>query len=425
MNTTQNANRYSQLQHQHAELIRQLESQNYIFAQDPKVITQTLTLSDKPAYDRLFIRANNIDSTGELMMALEQLFLYTNSSKRLLYGANFILAMAGTIGLLGSQLVNFFYILLALLGWHTLSLLFWCFGLINKNRPSLLMAWFEKLLIATPIRKAFERHASVQNAIISVLKTQLEPKKFWYFSHILHTAWLFALCGSMLGLFGLFLFQRYEFAWSSTLLSKQHFDMMIGILGFIPAKLGLALPTFENGQPAQFAWLIMTCLALYGILPRLLVWAICRHHTRSNFTIDTSLPYYDQLLKQFTQTIVDQDNYQPVINPHTAIITPAEQRIFAVFEYDYFKPECVNLNFFGVIDDQASIEQLLTVANQQSAQIWLAISTHRPPDRGAMRKIKRLQAHHLGVVAMLSDGTHYNNWQSALDEQNIAIAPHA
>lgn len=413
------AQAYEQIQHQHVELVRQLEMQNYIFAQDPKVITETLLLAKESAYDRLFVRANKIDSTGELMTALEQLFLYINSSKRLIYALHFVLAMAGVIALLGSQMLNFFYVLLALLGWHSLSLLFWCVQIFGKNRPSLLMAWLQKLLMLSPVRRAFDRNQSVQNAVMTVLKQQISPVQFWYFSHIVHTAWLFALLGSMVGLFGLFLFQRYEFSWSSTLLSKQHFDMMIGILGFIPAKLGLVLPKFGQSQPAQFAWLIMACLALYGVLPRLLAWAVCAYRKRVDFTIDVSLPYYDQLLKKFGQTVIDQDDYQPNIIKSQTMVTLSENRIFADFEYA--GTAVTDERYFGVVDDGESIDRLLNLSNQNQAQIQLAISTHRPPDRGVMRKIKRLQASNQGLVALLSHGTHQDTWHLMLVEQGVMV----
>lgn len=58
--------------HQHLEVIRRLEAQNYIFTQDPKIITEAVKLENGTAFDKLFIRAQKIDSDARIMQRYYQ-----------------------------------------------------------------------------------------------------------------------------------------------------------------------------------------------------------------------------------------------------------------------------------------------------------------------------------------------------------------
>ena len=52
--------------HQHLEVIRRLEAQNYIFTQDPKIITEAVKLENGTAFDKLFIRAQKLTAMHAL-----------------------------------------------------------------------------------------------------------------------------------------------------------------------------------------------------------------------------------------------------------------------------------------------------------------------------------------------------------------------
>lgn len=413
---------YTQRQHQHVELIRQLEQQNFIFAQNPKLITETLKTGDESAYDKLFLRAVKIDSTGELMDALENSQLYIRTAVRMLYMGYFLFALLGVAGLLSSQVVNFFYVLIALLGWHTLSLVFWLISL-GRRRPSLFGLLLEKSTLRTPIAKAFGQNTS-QQAAIAVIEQSIAQKKKWHIAKVMHGAWLFGLLGSLLGLLGLFLFKRYDFVWGSTLLQKHHFEMMVQILGFLPKQFGLTLPDLNNpkAHAATFAWLIIASIGLYGIFPRLLAYLISHLRANGNFTIDTNLPYYQELLNKFSKQVIDQDDYQPSKPISKQTQTLSDRLIGANFEYPNSTPtKYVALEQFGVVDDADDIAKLLALAASVQAQIYLGVSTHRPPDRGSLRKIDQLANNPQGLAVELIGLEHLVAWQTALIERNIII----
>lgn len=416
----------STLAHQRLEMIAQLESQQFIFAQDPKPITDALKFDTTPAYDRLFIRAEKIDSNHKLLDALTTTQDAIGASVRLIYGVYFVLGLLGVAGVLGAGVVNFFYIIIALLGWHTLSILWWFVGLI-RPKNSLFERAIERITIHNPIYKHLTHdNDSVHKAALAVMIKTIAPVRRWYLSARLHGAWLAGLFGSLLGLLGLFLFRRYGFGFESTLLDDTHFYQLLGVIGYIPAKLGLTLPTATDSTPAQFAYLVMACIVLYGIVPRALAYAFCQARAKLSFTIDTGAPYYAKLLDQFRQSVIDTDDYQaspildtqPIQYPrHTALIKAALERADSA---NQMTAQC--LQDIGVIDSKDEILAAVALCNRKQTQLYLGIDTSTPPDRGILRKIKLLQAIDLGfIVRFIGKDTHLTAWQAVMQENGILV----
>ena len=413
--------------HQHLEVIRRLEAQNYIFTQDPKIITEAVKLENGTAFDKLFIRAQKIDSDARIMAVLSDTQHSILSIIRLIYLLYFIVAVIGVASLLGTQAINFFYLMVALLGWHTLSLVWWLISLAFLHRPSMLSGVVEHITLKNKLlEKLSARDKNIQKVCFSVLNDTMKPIKRWQIASILHGAWLFGLMGSILGMLGLFLFKSYSFHWESTLLTEHHFDRLITIIGYIPSQLGIVLPNASSQTPAQFAILAMTSFIIYAILPRLAVYLYSRIKARQQFHIDTKAPYYANLMNFYRQTIINADDYQ---SPKPATITPillSDRLVIATLEKPYHHPIPINaIKDFGVIDTHEQIKTLLADALSLSAQIYLIINTNTAPDRGIVRKVERLTSHQFGIIAMLvGEQIHDDAWKVVLNERRIPIFHH-
>lgn len=413
--------------HQHLEVIRRLEAKNYIFTQDPKIITEAVKLENGTAFDKLFIRAQKIDSDARIMAVLSDTQHSILSVIRLIYLLYFIVAVIGVASLLGTQAINFFYLMVALLGWHTLSLVWWLISLAFLHRPSMLSGVVEYITLKNKLlEKLSARDKNIQKVCFSVLNDTMKPIKRWQIASILHGAWLFGLMGSILGMLGLFLFKSYSFHWESTLLTEHHFDRLITIIGYIPSQLGIVLPNASSQTPAQFAILAMTSFIIYAILPRLAVYLYSRIKARQQFHIDTKAPYYANLMNFYRQTIINADDYQ---SPKPATITPillSDRLVIATLEKPYHHPIPINaIKDFGVIDTHEQIKTLLADALSLSAQIYLIINTDTAPDRGIVRKVERLTSYQFGIIAMLvGEQIHDDAWKVVLNERRIPIFHH-
>lgn len=413
--------------HQHLEVIRRLEAQNYIFTQDPKIITEAVKLENSTAFDKLFIRAQKIDSDARIMAVLSDTQHSILSVIRLIYLLYFIVAVIGVASLLGTQAINFFYLMVALLGWHTLSLVWWLISLAFLHHPSMLSGVVEHITLKNKLlEKLSARDKNIQKVCFSVLNDTMKPIKRWQIASILHGAWLFGLMGSILGMLGLFLFKSYSFHWESTLLTEHHFDRLITIIGYIPSQLGIVLPNASSQTPAQFAILAMTSFIIYAILPRLAAYLYSRIKARQQFHIDTKAPYYANLMNFYRQTIINADDYQ---SPKPATITPillSDRLVIATLEKPYHHPIPINaIKDFGVIDTHEQIKTLLADALSLSAQIYLIINTDTAPDRGIVRKVERLTSHQFGIIAMLvGEQIHDDAWKVVLNERRIPIFNH-
>lgn len=413
--------------HQHLEVIRRLEAQNYIFTQDPKIITEAVKLENGTAFDKLFIRAQKIDSDARIMAVLSDTQHSILSVIRLIYLLYFIVAVIGVASLLGTQAINFFYLMVALLGWHTLSLVWWLISLAFLHRPSMLSGVVEYITLKNKLlEKLSARDKNIQKVCFSVLNDTIKPIKRWQIASISHGAWLFGLMGSILGMLCSFLFKSYSFHWESTLLTEHHFDRLITIIGYIPSQLGIVLPNASSQTPAQFAILVMTSFIIYAILPRLAAYLYSRIKARQQFHIDTKAPYYANLMNFYRQTIINADDYQ---SPKPATITPillSDRLVIATLEKPYHHPIPINaIKDFGVIDTHEQIKTLLADALSLSAQIYLIINTDTAPDRGIVRKVERLTSHQFGIIAMLvGEQIHDDAWKVVLNERRIPIFHH-
>lgn len=154
-----NAHEIDPATHKQLDLVRRLEKSGFIFATDPKVATDLARSSDGTPTDKLIYRATLMDSQGDLQTALHKGDFLVKGVGRLYAGISFVAGFVGVLGLLSTHVVNFFYVLLGLLGWHTVTLILWFVGLNNPNRYSGIYGILDRLRPKSAIEsEAFDIH---------------------------------------------------------------------------------------------------------------------------------------------------------------------------------------------------------------------------------------------------------------------------
>ena len=399
------------------ELIRQLESQSYIFATSPKTATATAKTTDGTPFAKLLKRAELIDSDNTLKSALQKSEFFLNLAGRMYGMAGFALGFLGVFGLLSTHFVSFFYVLAGLLGWHTVTLIVWFAGLQNSHSYNVLYLVIDKLKPRKPLEStAFDIHLQ-----------EFKRHDTWQIGKIIHQAWLFGLLGSMLALILLFLFKSYALVWESTLLNTEHFMQILAVIGFIPSLFGLPVPDVITADSNRYlATIMIISVFLYGMLPRFVAYAYCYLKANKPFELDKNLYYYENLLRQFNQKLADKDDFIPTKpRPAPAIISP-DTKIVATLERSsdegrYHFGAGHNVEELGVLDSKDDITRAIERANTLKAQIYLGIDPHSLPDRGVLRKFDTLlQGGQYGlVVEFLGEGDHLDTWREALIARGV------
>lgn len=140
----------------------------------------------------------------------------------------------------------------------------------------------------------------------------------WGLGLVSHLVWAASFVWVLLGLLGAFAFREYRLTWESTIFDPAFFQALVQASGWLPAQLGFAVPdgaVCMAGQiaPAALAagpdactraaaWWLLGCVAVYGLLPRLLCAAWCAgvwQRRKNRLALDTADPYLRQLLARW------------------------------------------------------------------------------------------------------------------------------
>ncbi len=445
-------------QDQLVELIRELETRNHIFATDPMLIDEQLKSENMSVKEKLYQRAKRIDNQKILSKMLSKLDYKIRLIILVLTVIWLITGFVGTFALLQAQIVNFFYLLICLLGWHTLS---WGFWIINsiKNGENQLSVFTNFLNPSQFIRNRDD----VTQSAIALYQRQIEHIGVrWYLSKIGHQLWLASLLGMLLALITLFSVRNVNFAWESTLFSADSVRMIVHKLAWLPDLLGFATPSdaqiiqseqlANNAHKNGYEWavLLMSSLFLYAIVPRFCLWIWCISAIKKDkVSLDFQLPYYQKLFNYWSKQIVDKDDF--VEEKNTSIFTQAQlidgNKVAVLLEYPYFdnawyekilhkyQQHFDNVTDFEVVDDRKQIQQLIDYLQKNAVQVLLGVSANCLPDRGTLRKIEKIAqyAEQGLIICLLGNKNELNNenkpnsnkrmteWRNLLTEKNIAF----
>ncbi|MCB1889954.1 MAG: DUF2868 domain-containing protein [Rhodocyclaceae bacterium] len=328
-------------------------------------------------------------------------------------------ALAWTVVGDGSRPVNLVWALLGLLGMHGLSLVVWGAGMLRGGGASgaaLGRLWL-RLVRRIP---GADKVPELPRALAVLLAKNGLAR--WLFGLLSHGLWALLLASALLTLVALFSLRRYGFVWETTILSTDTLGATIAALDGLPALIGLGAPAtagLDGAQPAadRAAWAqwLMACLAVYGLAPRVALWAWCRHRWRQSgqrLRIDLEEP--DNLLLR--RHLMPEHGAARIADPAPAAVASAHlnaPRIEATAgaalvgielapELDWPPPVGCPLSVLARVDSRAERE---AVARQLEAapprRLLVAFDARISPDRGSIALFARLAAHAQATAAWL------------------------
>ncbi|CAN6960631.1 MULTISPECIES: DUF2868 domain-containing protein [unclassified Psychrobacter] len=444
-------------QDQLTELVRTLETQQHVFATDPLLITEKLQNEDGKPVQKLHRRASRIDSNGALARVLGKI---DGRIKGIMVIMSVVWCISGFLGLftlLQANVVNFFYVLVCLLGFHTLMLAGWLvMTLLNQGRQS--PSWFASFVSPSYLIRGKD---DVTKAAVDLYERQLQHSGMrWYLGRFSHQLWLATLTGMLFAIIFLLIVRQYSFSWESTLLSDQALITLTQVLGWLPSMVGFGVPDnaaivqsrlVTDAMPLsvarQWASLLIGSLLMYGIVPRAIAWAFCAFmFRRKKMRLDIKLPYYQKILNFWQRHVVDADDFTEVAAPIAPKATvSAGKKLVALLEYpseqdnwwqkglDANTNESSEIENFGIVDDRDDMDRLTVYLKTHPVQVLLGIHSKALPDRGTLRKLDKISAHAKDglIVQLLNDdadttddlqhNVRYQQWQTALSARKIGL----
>ncbi|PNK59644.1 DUF2868 domain-containing protein [Psychrobacter sp. FDAARGOS_221] len=445
-------------QDQLTELVRMLESKDHVFATDPLLITERLQDEQATPIQKLHRRAERIDSNGSLASTLSKI---DGRIKGIILVMSVLWCVSGFVGLfalLQANVVNFFYVLVCLLGFHTLMLVGWLvLTIINRGSqsPSIITSFISP--------KALIRGKDdVTQAAVELYDMQLRHTGMrWYLGKFTHQLWLATLTGMLFAIIFLLIVRQYSFSWESTLLSDNALMALTHWLGWLPSMVGFSVPDADaviqsrlvtEAMPLsiarQWASLLIGSLLMYGMLPRAIAWAFCAlMFNRKKMTLDIKQPYYQKILSFWQRKVVDENDFVEKVQPVAPVAEVTQgQKLVALLEYPYNDklwyqaagPEFTDSQVvdFGIVDDRDDFDKLYAYLDEHKVQVLLGIHAQALPDRGTMRKLQKIATHaQQGLIVQLlkpqsdevseqntqSETVRLEQWQAALAEYQIGL----
>jgi hypothetical protein len=329
----------------------------------------------------------------------------------------------------GSRAVNLLLALAGLLGLNLLSFLFWLasFAVGNHSGGALLgelWLWLTRKLARGPDA------ALAPRAFIELLSRNKALR--WLLGAISHGLWASALIAMLLALIGLLSARRYGFEWETTLLSPDVFVWMTAVLGWLPAKLGFAIPSEaivrassglvampEAGRSLWSGWLI-GCVVTYGLLPRLAALAVTLWMSRRRLAatrLDDTLPGYaelrDRLAPGSEQAGIDApdtDAFQARIQPRAGEPFPLGQILAVGLELPPdmpWPPSALpdTVTDLGIVDTRDQRHALLDRLQEHAgARLLLVCDGRQTPDRGTIALLADLASLATRSAVLVVDG---------------------
>lgn len=385
------------------ELVRLLEQRGHLFPQDPSAITAQLRQTDGDLTDKLHRRATLIDRDHAIADRLQH---HQRRIHGLFYAMLVVWAVMGfvaTYGLMQQSAVNFFVLLMGVLGLNTIMLLVWLVNIIFYRQPLKLSPTIFQWNKTDPIQQ-----------VIWQLPTESHHLRhtIWQHSVRIHQLALTGLGGMFAAALLLLLVRQYRFTWESTLLSHDTFMKMVAYLSWLPEKLGFDVPQaaailasrnqLDTHHAAAWGSLLLGSLLCYGVLPRLLAWAMSVWQMRRYpMKLNLQLPYYQNITQKWQRKIIDSDaDYRPdqvKMRPAPAVSIAQNSAYWAIAlesaparEYWYqgvLGQDWLNKGVLASRDEWAALNEEIA---QQSVQLLLAIRATQTPDRGIIRRLANI-----------------------------------
>ena len=233
-----------------------------------------------------------------------------------------------------------------------------------------------------------------------------------------------------------FAFHAYQLTWETTILSPDFFERFVRTTGALPGLLGFSVPDAAavqrmgtvGGQAAaggaaqsEWAWWLMGCVLVYGLLPRALLAAFSlarwRAGARSLAEVDMADPYVRRIVQRLDalepppQVIDPEHRADGPVPPAPVLGPPGAPGSLAVIGFE-LPPEHawpvaglpptpagsappLRLNGSGRERQQA----LAQLAATRPESLLLVVHAPSSPDRGTARFVREA-AHQAGRAAL-------------------------
>lgn len=358
----------------------------------------------------------------------------------------------------GSQPVNLFWALGALLGLNALTFIVWVLAMLFGHRSSGLIGRLvlavakrlTKLPHAAAVGEHWNAHSPPAAALLpGALMALLQRARLQrvLFGVLTHGWWLLTLLTTLGTLIVLLSTRRYEFLWETTLLSPDTFVGLTHALGYLPALFGFSIPDAElvrasdglqpltSADHALWSTFLLGCVVLYGVLPRaaaLLVCGVLAWHRRHAFAVDFNAPSLVALQQRLqvraaTVGILDPDRSDPHASgpasawaqgsgpehltgdlrvntaQHADVIVGVELPADTPWPPGWLPTGVLDA---GIIDERLQRNALLEhMARHQPRRLLIVCDAHQTPDRGSIALIAELLQHAgSGKVLILDSG---------------------
>lgn len=437
-----------------AEVVRQHEAAGSLL-EDGDILPQVLK-SPADAETRILRRAELIGAREGWLAAIAAWRGHARTTLLILALIALISGFGTALGVIGTgdRPVNVLWLLGSLLGVHLFSLALWLIGMTADGQGGALLgrAWWWLSDHLGALGTGRKRDAAIGAALLHLLAQHGLLR--WVSGSISHLLWLIALLGALLGLLLALALQHYAFIIETTILPSEAFVALIAALGWLPAKLGFAIPDADmvrasgEGLPqleaARLAWSswLVGCVVAYGILPRLLLWAGCQllwMRGRRRLRLDLNLPGYAALrarLLPASERIGVVDQAPPNLprsrsGAHAAHGGKAHLLVGLELGGDIAWPpaEASAVSCWPVVDAREERQRLLEALRAHPpARLLVALNARLSPDRGTLRYLTELAGHADATHVWLTgheprDAERIGHWREAL--QSIGLPPDA
>ena len=309
----------------------------------------------------------------------------------------------------------------SLLGVHALMLLVWLAGLLWGGQGSALLGRGALGLAArVPIDRGPHALLLLRSAAAVLQRARLWP---WLTGLLSHGIWAlaFALMLAVLA-FG-FAFHAYRLTWETTILSAGFFQRFVAVTGALPAMLGFPVPDAATVQQVgnagaaasgagqrDWAWWLMGCVAVYGLLPRVLLAAFSAWRWRAGQARlaqpDMADPYVRRIVQRLDALepppqVIDAEQRPGALPTWAPSATPGAPGTWALIGFELPPelpwppaglpaPSVPALAIAGSARERQ--EALARLAAARPASLLLACHATASPDRGTARFLREAAA---------------------------------
>lgn len=396
---------------------------------------------------------------GQRLGLPQELARWRHVGRWILLGLTVVVALTGLVAgrsvLASDRSVNAMGALVGLLGLNFLALAVWLAGLVMARSGGRTIGDFSfgRLVLGLAARLPVDRgpHALtlLRAARVVMRRQRLWP---WLTGMLSHVVWIGVLALTFVVLFLGFAFQSYQLSWETTILSTGFFEAVVRATSGPLAALGIPVPDAsavrQAGQTGilldasvqrQWAWWLMGCVLVYGLLLRLLLLAFSIWRWRAGMDqltgIDLGDPYIQAVVRRLdamepASSVLDREN--PEAGPSPAAPTPAAPAApgsLAVvgFELPPEWPWPVSGLPVGTQPPQriaggASERQVLLAGLAQTRPQALLLLVHAPssPDRGTARFVREAAAAATKVALLPLGEGDIGRWRDWLGSAKLA-----